>query len=474
MRGLVIRMMKSIYNYFLSGFSDSPYFEKRKISYLFYILMAALGFITLTTVSQLYLQMGPVYLTGNLIALAGLSLSLFFFKQKRINTAGNIMACAIMVTVAIEGIAVDWSATDPAIRYRLYINFTSLIGVYFIILSFFREKKYVIRYAIAFEIILFIHACVIYRQINQVPKMGQYTIEHFLTLSVGMVSIAAISTWLLSYMDALFQQNVEYAERFKTQNQQLEKMVEERTQALQNSNKNLREFAYIVSHDLKEPLRTISGFVTLIKKELDKQGLNENEIEEYIRYVTAGTRQMELLISDILTYSKLTVAETHLEEVDVNEVIRQVKSSLAQTIYESEAEIYLTNTLPVRGEEVMLKQLFENLISNGIKYRHAQRTPKITIGCNRELDTVRYFVKDNGIGISEKYFETIFKAFRRLHSKVEYEGTGVGLAICKRIIDIHGGDIWVESKEGEGSTFWFILPLAQSEVPAIQPVVHAD
>jgi light-regulated signal transduction histidine kinase (bacteriophytochrome) len=145
---------------------------------------------------------------------------------------------------------------------------------------------------------------------------------------------------------------------------------------LQNSNQNLREFAYIVSHDLKEPLRTISGFVTLIQKELDKQGLKYNETEEYINYVTAGTRQMENLISDILTYSKLNITETHFETVNVHEIIGLVRSNLAKLIYESDAEIYVADTLPVKGERVMLNQLFENLISNALKYRSPQHPPQ--------------------------------------------------------------------------------------------------
>ncbi len=470
----LISMIQAFNNYFLSGFKHASYFERRKASYLLYILLAALTFIGITTVGQVFGQMGPFYLAANLIGLTGVSLSIAFFKHKKINAAGHVMVCSAMFMVAVETIVVDLFNTDPSIRYRLYINFSSLLGIFFIILSFFREKKYVFRYAAAFELILFAHAFVIYHQINQVPNMGVYVIEHFITVSSGMFIVAAIATWLLSHMEALFQQNMEFAERFKAQNEQLEKMVAERTNDLQSSNQNLSEFAYIVSHDLKEPLRTISGFVTLIKKELDRQGLKDEEIEEYMNFINSGTKHMERLISDILTYSKLNVAEKNFEPVDLNEVIGLVKKRLAQSIYESEAELYVANTLPVQGEKVMLGQLFENLISNAIKYRGTDRNVKITIGCTRELNTIRYFVKDNGIGISEKYYETIFKAFRRLHSKVEYEGTGVGLAICKKIVERHRGDIWVESKEGEGSTFWFILPYAQTDVPAIQPEVHAN
>jgi signal transduction histidine kinase len=466
-------MNQSLNNFFLSGFKDASYFEKRKATYLFYILLSTLGFVVITTISQICIQLGPIYLTANLIALTGICLSLAFFKFRKVIVAGHLMAGSIMVAIAIETIILDSFSTDPAIRYRLYINFASLLGVYFIILSFFRQKKSVLWYAIASEVILAAHAFVIYHQIGSIPKMGDYTIEHFLAITIGMLIIAALCTWLLSYMEALFQQNMEYAERFKSQKEQLEKMVEQRTQALQTSNNSLREFAYIVSHDLKEPLRTISGFVTLIKKELHKQGLHENEIEEYIQFVTAGTHQMELLIDDILTYSKLNEAEKKTEVVNMPMLISMVKSRLAKSIYESDCDIYLTQIIPVEGDVAMLAELFENLLSNAIKYRDPERNLKITIGCTKEIDTVRYFVQDNGIGIAQQYFDTIFKAFRRLHSKKDYEGTGVGLAICKRIVEIHGGDMGVESTEGEGSTFWFTLPAAQTDVPAIQPVVQA-
>ena len=467
-------MIQAVNNFFLSGFKNAPYFEKRKATYLYYIIMTALTFIVLITIGQSSIQMGSIYLVANVFALTGICASLAFFKQKRINAAGHVMASSLLVTTAVETIVRDHYSFDPAIRYRIYINLSALLGICFIILSFFRDKKYVFIYGVVFQLILWAHGASIYYQLKDIPTMGGFVLQHIITASVGMAIMAAICTWLLSYMEALLNQNIEYADRFRSQKEQLEKMVEQRTHALQSSNNSLREFAYIVSHDLKEPLRTISGFVTLIKRELNKQGLNENEIEEYIHYVTAGTRQMELLIEDILTYSKLNEAEKKQEDVNMAELIGQVRARLAKLIYESDCDIYLTQTIPVQGDTKMLTELFDNLLTNAIKYRSAERRLKITIGCTKEVDCVRYYVQDNGIGIPEKYFQTIFQAFRRLHSKVEYEGTGVGLAICKKIVEIHGGDMGVESRIGEGSTFWFTLPLAHTEVPAIQPVVHAD
>jgi light-regulated signal transduction histidine kinase (bacteriophytochrome) len=322
--------------------------------------------------------------------------------------------------------------------------------------------------------ILLTHTLVIDHQIGNKPGVRHLIWEHFITVWVGLMVIGIIMTWLLEYMNALLMHNMEYSKLIKSQNEKLEEMVNERTQALTRSNDSLREFAYIVSHDLKEPLRTISGFVTLMNKELGRRGLLDDEIAEYVQYTKSGTRQMEKLISDILAYSKLNVEERKADNVNVDDVITEVRASLAKSIYESDAEIAFLNTVPVKAEKRLILQLFQNLISNAIKYRSADRQLHIVVGCdNLDNGMVQYFIKDNGIGIAEQYYDTIFHAFKRLHSKVDYEGTGVGLAICKKIVEINGGKIWVESQEGKGSTFYFTLPRCYRHVPAINPVVHA-
>jgi signal transduction histidine kinase len=466
--------MKAIHSFFLSGYDNASYFERKKAMYLYYIILSALAFITFVLIGQAYFNTGAIYLIGNLVALNGVVCSLILFKNRKTEAAGHLMAASAICMIVLHNIVRDWFDVDPAMRFRIYINMSSILGVFFLIVCFFREKKIIYYYSLGFVTILLTHALVIDHQIGHLPLMRRYIWEHFSTVLMGIIAVSAIATWLLAYVNALLEQNTEYARLIKVQNEQLEGMVAERTKALTRSNDSLREFAYIVSHDLKEPLRTIAGFVSLMAKELERKGLLEDEVEEYVGYAKSGTRQMEKLISDILAYSKLNVEEKRTDNVNIDEVIGEVKPLLAKALYESDPTLHFTELVNIRGEKRLMVQLFQNLISNAIKYRSADREPEVTIGCVEHSDTlVCYFVKDNGIGIAKQYYDTVFQAFKRLHSKVEYEGTGVGLAICKKIVEIHGGDIWIESVEGEGSTFYFTLPKAYRDVAAMYPVVHA-
>lgn len=453
--------MTNILSFFLSGYSHAPEFEKRKASYLLYILLTALAFVLLVLAGQLFFGFDGFYIVGNLSGLAGVLFSLYLFKQRETEASGHVLACAALSMVIMHNIIRDMFVYDPAMRYRIYINMVALFGIYLIVISFFREKKMVWCYGFFFELIILMHSAVIYYKLKHLPVISGFVIQHTITAVTGIAASGFISTWLLGYMDALFEQNMKDAEQIKIQNETLEKLVDVRTKALRVSNHNLQEFAYIVSHDLKEPLRTISGFITLLRKELDAQGIHGSKADEYIAYVLRGTHQMEELISDILTYSQLNVAERKFFDVPLITVIEDVQHTLGKAIAESHALIK-TEQLPiVTGDQRLLFLLFQNLISNAIKYRKDNVDPVIHIHSVTMGSFVKISISDNGIGIPEKYFETIFQAFKRLHSKVKYEGTGIGLAICKKIVDLHGGEIWVESKEGEGTTFSFTLLLGE-------------
>ncbi len=167
---------------------------------------------------------------------------------------------------------------------------------------------------------------------------------------------------------------------------------------------------------------------------------------------------MDILIQDLLLYSRLNITEHKLVLIDVNKVVKEVLENLSASITETGAIIKTTHFPSIHSERALLFQLFQNLISNAIKYRKKDVIPSVEIAFEERKAEWLFWVKDNGLGIPQEYYNTVFQAFKRLHNKSEYEGTGVGLAICKKIIDIHNGKIWIESQEGVGTTFFFSLP----------------
>ena len=254
------------------------------------------------------------------------------------------------------------------------------------------------------------------------------------------------------------------AEEYREQKEALEQLNEKlREEAgareqmqklLEASNAELERFAYVASHDLQEPLRATANFTSLLKKRYE--GELDERAQRYIHFITDGTARMQTLINDILAYSRLQTKEKTLTSVDTNQVLTEVKQSLQLAIKKSRAAVTY-DTLPVvHGDPKQLEQLFQNLISNAIKYRD-ERSLKIRItGEEREEDWL-FSVSDNGIGIEPEYFDRIFIIFQRLHTSSEYRGTGVGLAICKRIVERHQGTIWLTSAFGQGTTFYFTI-----------------
>lgn len=449
--------MARLTNYLLSAFANDEHFEKRKATYLLYILLTALAFVLLVIGGQILFASDSFYITGDVIGLVGIITALYLFKSKQINLSGHILAGSAISMIIIHNIVRDLFVLDLAMRYRIYINMVAIFGVYLIVISFFRQKKIVLYYSVLFEAIVTAHTLVIHSKLKHFPNMSYNILQHYVVACTGIAAAGFISTWLLSYMEALFQQNIQDSEQIKNQNNKLEELVNERTRQLLASNTSLQEFAYIVSHDLKEPLRTISGFVTLAGKELNQPHPNKKQIDEYMQYVSKGTHQMEELISDILIYSSLNVVEKNFHEIRINDVVSEVLLQLDAAVKESKAVIKVEQLNTVLSEKRYLQQLYQNLLTNAIKYRSNERPLEIIIGCTTHKGQTCYFIKDNGIGIAKKYFDTVFQAFKRLHSKISYEGTGIGLAICKKIIDIHKGKIWIESVENEGTTFYFTL-----------------
>lgn len=218
----------------------------------------------------------------------------------------------------------------------------------------------------------------------------------------------------------------------------------------------LSQFASIVSHDLKDPLNTISGFVELIEEEYFSK--LDDEAKNLLSFISGATERMRNVITDLLDYSRIDGGKKDVTAINCQELIEKILLDLTVKIKESDTKIDAAHLPIINGYKTELRLLFQNLISNSIKFVKADVTPKITISASEEKDHWIFSVKDNGIGIAEKNKDKIFNVFERLHSRSEYEGTGIGLAHCKKIVELHGGKIWVESKLGEGSTFYFTIP----------------
>jgi PAS domain S-box-containing protein len=232
--------------------------------------------------------------------------------------------------------------------------------------------------------------------------------------------------------------------------------LEAANEALRRSNEDLQHFAYSASHDLQEPLRMVSAYTELLKIKFGGQ-LGELG-DEYIRYALQGVERMQKLLADLLAYTRTSTLEQKVAEpLDANIGLDAALTSLESAIKDSGASITRTSLPSVRVHRFQLEQLFQNLIGNAIHYK-SQQPPCIHVAAERSGDYWLFSVQDNGIGIDEPYQEQIFGIFKRLHTSAEYPGTGMGLAICRRIVERGGGRIWVESQLGQGSTFYFTLP----------------
>lgn len=234
-----------------------------------------------------------------------------------------------------------------------------------------------------------------------------------------------------------------------------EKKLGEALQSAQSAFKDLEQFSYMVSHDLQEPLRMVSSFLNLLKQKASDQ--LDDLAKQYVYYAVDGADRMKILIQDLLQFSKISTGAEDFKEVDVNEVLQYVIHVQQFEIKKNDAQVTCTQLPVITANHSLVSQLFMNLISNSIKYNN-KANPQVEVGSTEDAVKWTFYVKDNGIGIAPENLEKVFLIFKRLHTRQEYSGTGIGLAICNKIVEKHGGSIWVESEPGKGSTFYFTIP----------------
>jgi PAS domain S-box-containing protein len=225
---------------------------------------------------------------------------------------------------------------------------------------------------------------------------------------------------------------------------------------LRRSNKELEQFAYVASHDLQEPLRKVKNFTDLFAAHFSD--LQDEKAVKYISYITDGASRMQTLISDLLSFSRVATHQKPFEKISMGGILDQVVNNLQLSIEESMAEITHDQLPVVEVDGSQMTQVLFNLVSNAIKFRKEDEPPRIHVGCEENTDNWRFSIKDNGIGLDPAYADKIFEVFQRLHAHAEYPGNGIGLALCKKIVERHEGNIWVEAEQNNGTIFHFTIP----------------
>ena len=290
-------------------------------------------------------------------------------------------------------------------------------------------------------------------------RIGFYVIVCF---ALGIVSSFAL-LWRAYIMICRYDDQRNDAEaEIRALNAELERRVEERTSDLQEanedllrSNKDLTQFAYVASHDLQEPLRTVGSYANLLGRRY--QGKLDEQADQYIQFITSGANRMQTLVRDLLTYSRVGTQALQIVQVDLEQLLVAVQEGLRVLIAERKAEITHDPLPTIKGDVTRLTQLFQNLLGNALKFSKAEQPPRVHIGVERLEREWLFSFQDNGIGFDPEYAERIFVIFQRLHKIGAFPGTGIGLAVCKRIVEAHGGRIWATSEPGIGSTFFLTV-----------------
>jgi light-regulated signal transduction histidine kinase (bacteriophytochrome) len=314
---------------------------------------------------------------------------------------------------------------------------------------------------------LFFGETFVVRQINQLVETTQ-------NLARGDLSVRTNATYTEGEFGILNQSIDEMAEALakrEMEREQAEAAIREYAESLERSNRDLMDFANITSHDLQEPLRKISTFTDML---LTRHGENlDDQGKDYLLRIRNSARRLQSLIIDLLTFSRISTKTQPTEEVDLGSIMKQVLTDLELQIEQSNATIDICDTPLIHADPVQMHQLFLNLISNSLKFHKSDTSPAIEVSGGLKLksagngnSTLEFYeiqVSDNGIGFDEKYLDRIFQPFQRLHQQDQYEGTGMGLAICRKIVERHGGSITAHSKPGHGATFIVEIPVQKNE-----------
>jgi len=332
----------------------------------------------------------------------------------------------------------------------LYLYGACVFGIFFF------EKKYAFLFAALNTFIVTAIGFLIHLDWMPWPQDRLHSLNEWIAVTSNLVFLGFITAALVPPLFKGLQTTIEKQVLLTRQLEEQQMKLNESYLQLQKKNEDLEQFAYIASHDLQEPLRMVTGFLTQLEKKYE--GQLDEKAQQYIYYASNGAKRMHQIIVDLLEYSRAGRSLGDATSTDVGEVLQEVLLLLSKRIQETNADIRIGAMPVLTVPPAALRQLFQNLLDNAMKYQPDGQQPRIRIDATEKMNEWEFRIADNGIGISPEYFERIFLIFQRLHQREEYSGTGVGLAICKKIVETLQGKIWIESIEGSGSDFYFTIP----------------
>jgi signal transduction histidine kinase len=340
----------------------------------------------------------------------------------------------------------------PGLMYLLAISIMVVL-----ILDF----KYAIGTVILNTVVCILIGVMIHYRWMADTLFWEYSVQSWIAVSSNLVFLSLLCVILIPKLFNGLQSTILKQNELKSRLEQNQVILKESIEKAEEKNKELENFAYVTSHDLKEPLRMIRSFLKLLEEKYS--AVLDEKANKYIHFAVNGAERLTSQIDDLLEYSRIGRVYANVESVDLNKIIQEIEEIYAYDPDSIKPIIHYDSMPVIEAVPILMKMIFQNLINNGIKFQLENSSPVIHLSYTDIGEHWQFSVTDNGIGIEEKYHEVIFQLFHRLHSTDTYSGSGMGLAICKKIAEQHGGKIWLESKLGHGSTFYFTIRKEMSD-----------
>lgn len=463
-------MLPKFYRYKISLFSDESAEIIEKVRFTLFACICAISVGIISIVVHSIFNGGLHLIIGDIVGLLFYSIALVLLSSKRFLLSVNLLVAGVITALTIHNIIGDYIFPENLSGFKVYhtLMIQLLMLIFLVVVAV--SRKQVILFSIISLVTIILHFVVLI--IQGVPTDDQFIatvitiiieaslaglgVNFFFNFSHRiLMNLKKQKTIITQQNKAIIKQN----EVISEENSFLEQKVNERTEALKQSNDNLKMFSYAVSHDVREPLRMISSFIGLIKRELGRKELDRETINEYAYFAVDGSQRLDAMINNLLIYTRLDKNKNiDRESIDLNDIIYIIQLNLQVLIQEKNAVVYFDDLPEIYANEGNVILLFQNIIANAIKYSRPEVSPIIRISEQKASDKVIIEVNDNGRGIDENIIEHIFLPFKRGNNADEEKGTGIGLAICKKIVGGVQGKISVCSNVGKGSTFRIEFP----------------